>query len=331
MEFRTLVQLPESQPKITHRHPMLLIGSCFSENLGKRLACYKFNCAVNPYGILYNPFSIAKALDEIARNRHYTEDDLFYWNGQWHSNMHHTSFSHESKETCLQLINEHIQRAHNLLEQAKYLIITYGTAYYYETADTHEVAGNCHKRPDKAFQRKIIRMGDPVDTYVQEQLQKLLHAHPGLHIIFTISPIRHAKDGFHENQLSKSTLLLMADRFIHEHPGRASYFPAYEIMMDELRDYRFYASDMLHPSETAVCYIWECFAKTYFSNATRSLIKEIEEIRKGLNHKPFHAGSEQHKAFLRQLVLKIRQAQEKSPFLDFQKELETCHTTLLEK
>ena len=331
MEFRTLVQLPEKQTEISHHHPIMIMGSCFSENLGNRLTDNKFNCTINPYGILYNPYSIASALDEIRRNKQYTEDDLFFWNGQWHSNMHHTLFSNDDKDACLRNINAHIQAAHFSLNQAKYLFITYGTAFYYETKDTNMIAGNCHKRPEKMFHRQIIRLGDTVYAHIQKQMQCLLHTYPDLHIIFTISPIRHAKDGFHENQLSKATLLLMANHFINEHPNRASYFPAYEIMMDELRDYRFYASDMLHPSETAINYIWECFAKTYFSKSTLLLMKELEEIRKSLNHRPFHAGSERHKIFLRQLVLKIKQLQEKSPFLDFQKELETCHTTLLEK
>ena len=317
--------------EISHRYPILMIGSCFSENLGQHLAENKFSCLINPYGILYNPFSIAKALDEISHNKQYMGSDLFSWNGQWHSNMHHTSFSNEDKETCLRNINAHIQEAHSLLRQAQCLFITYGTAYYYETQDAHAIVGNCHKRPERMFQRKMIAMGDPTHAYIQTQLQHLLHDYPNLHIIFTISPVRHAKDGFHGNQLSKATLLLMVNQLMEEHPGRVSYFPAYEIMMDELRDYRFYASDMLHPSEAAICYIWECFSKTYFSKDTLSLIKELEDIRKRLNHKPFRAKSEQHKTFLRQLVLKIRRIQEKSPFLDFQKELETCHTTLLER
>lgn len=329
MEFRTLVELPGNQLKINHSHRILLLGSCFAENIGNKLTENKFQCDINPYGTLYNPYSLAFALHEIDCGKIYTEKDLFFRQGQWHSSMHHSSFSDESKDTCLQRINERNRRTLESLPTLDYVIVTYGSSFIYEDTVTQQVAGNCHKRPEKDFNRRLINNPDEMAAEILMLKETFLHHNPNVKIIFTISPIRHIRDGLHENQLSKALLLAALarnERIIDNISG--FYFPAYEIMMDELRDYRFYAEDMVHPSSLAIDYIWECFGKCYFNRDTQNIIKEWEEIKKGLKHRPFRAESEEYKIFLRQLVLKIERIKEKCPYLDVQKELETCHILL---
>lgn len=332
MEFRTLVNLPINQLKINHSHKILLLGSCFANNIGDKLKENKFQCEINPYGTLYNPCSLLSAMNEIAEDVVYTEEDLFFREGQWHSPMHHSSFSDEDKNVCLQRINERICHTHESLKTLDYVIVTYGSAYVYEDKKTGEIVGNCHKRPEKEFNRYRLDKREEIFEYIGRLKDLFMRFNPNVKVIFTVSPIRHLKEGLHENQSSKGCLLASLEEdktkygIINNKSG--FYFPAYEIMMDELRDYRFYADDMVHPSQLAIDYIWECFSKCYFDKDTKNILKEWEEIRKGLNHKPFRTESEAYKSFLKQLVLKIERIKEKCPYLDVQKEIETCHTLL---
>lgn len=333
MEFRTLVDLPTKQLKINHSHKILLLGSCFANNIGDKLIENKFQCDINPYGTLYNPCSLLSAMTEIAEDVTYEKEDLFFWQGQWHSPMHHSSFSDEDKYVCLQRINEHIHSTYESLKTLDYVIVTYGSSYVYKDKKTGMIVGNCHKRPEKEFHRYRLDKGmEDTKEYIGKLKDLFMRFNPNVKVIFTVSPIRHLRDGLHENQLSKAELLANLEEEEGEYGiiNRQSgfYFPAYEIMMDELRDYRFYADDMVHPSQLAIDYIWECFSKCYFDNDTKNILKEWEEIKKGLNHKPFHFESEAYKSFLRQLVLKIERIKEKCPYLDVQKELETCHILL---
>ncbi len=385
MEFRTKVELPKGEAEICHQDKLMLFGSCFAENIGRRLVENKFQCDVNPYGILYNPYSIIEALTEIMEGKVYTEDDLFEADGQWHSWMHHGSFSAPTVEECLANINGRIRRAHEWLKQADWLLITWGTAYYYKLKETGKVVSNCHKQPDRLFDRHLARV-DYLDNDFGFLLDQLGEFNPNLKVLFTVSPVRHIKDGLRANHQSKGVLLLaiedMLDRdwltpeteeekkkrkedydrtmkqmcekygitegmnWLGEEEGddatddlddydyensiyhRIHYFPSYEIMMDELRDYRFYADDMLHPSTLAVDYIWGCFAECYFPSETTQVMKDWKEIRKGLEHRPFDASSEGYRRFLTEIVLKIERLKEKLPYLDVQNELELCHTRL---
>lgn len=327
MDFRTLVELPVKELFITHQDKILLLGSCFAEHIGKLLQAGKFYCDINPFGILYNPFSVLKALDELSAGKFYKETDLFQYQGYWHSYMHHSSFSDKSAAVCLERINGRLQQASRILPQTNYLLITWGTAYVYSLKDAGQVVSNCHKLPDGKFTRRLLSVEEIVAAY-GSFINILREINPRVKILFTVSPIRHVKDGLHRNQLSKSVLLLSIERLRINFPGIIYYFPSYEIMMDELRDYRFYADDMVHPSSLAIEYIWECFVKTYFNSETVTILKEWKAIIKALNHKPFHASAEQYKIFLRQNVLKIHQLKEKYPYLDVEKELEICHILL---
>ena len=327
MNFQTSVELPAGLPAIRHADHILLMGSCFAENIGALLSDAKFRLELNPFGILYNPLSISSALREIATKKEYTEKDLFAYRGLWHSPMHHGSFSASTPEETLQHINVRLQQARQAMQQLDWLMLTFGTAYVYEQKETGKVVANCHKLPESNFNRRLLLVDEIVDEYTS-LITSLAARNPNLKILFTVSPIRHIRDGMHANQLSKSTLLLAIDRLQQFFPQHVFYFPSYEIVLDELRDYRFYADDMLHPSPLAVRYLWERFSETFFSADTKQIMAEVEDIRRDLAHKPFHPASEAYQRFLGQIVLKIERLIGKYPYLDFQKETELCHMRL---
>ena len=326
MNFKTQVELPEKETEIRHSEQIVLFGSCFAENIGNLLLENKFRCDVNPFGILYNPMSIASALRQLMEREAYEAKDLFEAHGRWHSWMHHSDFSSSSQEEALAKANSRFVKAKKIFAKADWLMVTFGTSYVYIHKETKEVVGNCHKMPERMFTRSML----DVKTIVEECqgiLEKCREVNPNLKVLFTVSPIRHAKDGMHGNQLSKATLLLAIDELCRTCPG-CFYFPSFEIVMDELRDYRFYADDMLHPSRMAVEYIWECFSRCYFKEETQAVMKEWTEIRRGLEHKPFDPASEAYRHFLSQIVLKIARIKEKLPYLEVQKELELCECRL---
>ena len=326
MNFRTQVELPEKETEIRHSERIMLFGSCFAQNIGNLLQENKFQCDVNPFGILYNPMSIASALHHILQKEQYEGKDLFMAHGRWHSWMHHSDFSSSSQEETLAKTNTRLAKAKKNLAKANWLIVTFGTAYVYIHNETREVVGNCHKMPERTFTRSMLNVKAIVKEW-QDVLKKCREVNPGLKILFTVSPIRHFKDGMHGNQLSKATLLLAIDEICRTCP-ECFYFPSYETMMDELRDYRFYADDMLHPSPKAVEYIWQCFSTCYFSHSTKEIMKEWNDIRKGLEHKPYAPQSEAYRNFISQIVLKIVRIKEKFPYLEVEKELELCECRL---
>ena len=326
MNFRTQVEIPEKQVEIPHSAKIMLLGSCFVENIGKLLTENKFRCDANPFGVLYNPMSIATALRQILLRKTYTEEDLFEVGGRWHSWMHHSDFSASTSKECLHRINSRLEKASCELMESDWLIMTLGTAYVYMHKDNGKVVGNCHKMPDKMFRRLRLNTAEIVEE-CGDVLKKCREVNPKLKVLITVSPIRHAKDGMHANQLSKATLLLAADELCRTCPD-CHYFPSYEIMMDELRDYRFYADDMFHPSPMAVQYIWECFGRCYFSKETQIVMKEWGEVKKALEHRPFNPDSEAYRRFLSQIVLKIVRLKEKFPYLEVQKEMELCESRL---
>ena len=327
MNFQTSVELPAGLPPVSHADHILLMGSCFAENIGALLMDAKFRLNQNPFGILYNPLSILSALREIEMKKEYTEKELFAYRGLWHSPMHHGSFSASTPEKTLQNINDRLRQAFQTMQQLDWLMLTFGTAYVYEQKETGKVVANCHKLPENNFNRRLLLADEIVDEYTS-LIISLAARNPNLKILFTVSPIRHIRDGMHANQLSKSTLLLAIDRLQQLFPQHVFYFPSYEIVLDELRDYRFYADDMLHPSPLAVRYLWGRFSETFFSADTKQIMTAVEDIRRDLAHKPFHPGSEAYQRFLGQIVLKIERLIGKYPYLDFQKETELCHMRL---
>ena len=329
MLFTTKTELPTKELGITHATRMILIGSCFAGNIGKKLQERKFPIEPNSFGVQYNPLSISVALRRIAAGEPFNETspELFEFGGKWHSIMHHSDFSRNSKTELLEHLNGRLKQANAMAKGCDIIIVTFGTAYTYTRNSDGIVAGNCHKLPAKEFSRRLLGIEEIAGEF-DKTIEILRQASPGVKFIFTVSPIRHLRDGAHDNQKSKATLLLAIDRIMERHPDCCHYFPAYEILLDELRDYRFYAEDMAHPSAVAVEYIWECFAKCYFDSATISLNKDIEEIVRGMSHRPFDQRSDGYRSFVKDLLRKITVLQEKHPYLDFKNEFEQCNTLL---
>ena len=321
MNFQTSVELPAGMPSVSHADHILLMGSCFAENIGRQLMDAGFQLDLNPFGILYNPLSVSSALREIIRNKEYNKQDLFAYKDLWHSPMHHGSFSAFTPEETLHTINSRLHHAYKKLPELNWLMVTMGTAYVYKQKESGQVVANCHQLPESHFLRYRLSVEEIVEDYTA-LITEMSALNPDLKWLFTVSPIRHIRDGMHANQLSKSTLLLAIDRLQQLFPERVFYFPSYEIILDELRDYRFYADDMLHPSPLAIRYLWERFSETFFSSETKQVIVSVQDIRRDLAHKPFHPESEAYQRFLGQIVLKIERLIGKYPYLDFQKETE---------
>ena len=296
-----------------------MFGSCFIENIGRLLIDNKFKANLNPFGVLYNPQSISQALQLLIDEQSFGASHIFEYKGLYHSFSHHSSFSHYDKEACLEQINNRLKLASADLLQADVLFITFGTAYVFRNKESGEVVGNCHKLPANHFDRYMLNVEDVVSDW-RNLLKQLKEVNPSLQIVFTVSPIRHLKDGAHDNQLSKSVLLLAinelctSDHSLH-------YFPSYEIVLDELRDYRFYNEDMVHPSSIAVRYIWERLSATYMHNETLLIIDEWRKIFLALNHRPLNVDSEEYKLFLRQTLLKLKAFDDKYPYICCEQEI----------
>lgn len=314
MNLQTPVLLQKASFDITHRSPMLLFGSCFSENIGSKLMENKFSVAVNPFGVLYNPFSISNAINRLLDGQEFSDKDFICYNNSYHSFMHHGSFSNFTLEYALCKANKEFGLATTQLNAADFLLITFGTAYVFRWKETGEIVGNCHKIPAKQFARERLTV-EEITLEWSNLIKRALASNIKLKILFTVSPIRHFKDGAHENQLSKSILHLSIDSLMQQFPSNAFYFPAYEIMMDQLRDYRFYTDDMLHPSQLAQDYIWKRFAEAYFSEETQSIITEWQRIQQSLAHRPFKTDSDAYKKFLLRTIDAIEVFQEKYTFI----------------
>lgn len=327
MDFRTRVHIPASDISIDHSTEMMLFGSCFSENIGEKLIHHKFPVEVNPFGILYNPLSVSTSIRRILQHKNFAADELIFHNGRYHSLMHHGSFSHTEKNECLKNISERFEKAADSLYGTKILLLTWGTSYAYLWKKTGNVVGNCHKFPADSFHR-IRLSAEEITKDWSELIPQLQHTNPTVKIVFTVSPIRHWKDGAHENQISKS-ILHLAISYLQEHFGNTVYyFPAYEIMMDELRDYRFYAEDMMHPSAVAIDYLWERFSEAYFSDETKKINGEWSQIRRSLEHRPFNPETEAYRNFLQQTAQKLHQFCRKYPFIGCGEEKERISTLL---
>ncbi|MFV0420456.1 MAG: GSCFA domain-containing protein [Dysgonomonas sp.] len=328
MEFRTKIDIPASDTLITHKSRILMFGSCFIENMGKLLIDNKFNANLNPFGILYNPQSISQAIRILLTSKKFTEEDIYEHKSIYHSPWHHGTFSDTDKDRCLNKINDSIGKAENDIKNADILIITFGTAYVFRSKEKNIVVGNCHKLPANHFNRYRLDV-DSITNDWTELIKELKEVNPSLHILFTVSPIRHLKDGAHDNQISKSTLLLAIDKLIQANPN-TSYFPSYEIVLDELRDYRFYNEDMTHPNITAIKYIWERFSETYFNEETFKTMNEWQRIFLAIHHRPSNAQSDEYKDFLRQTLLKLEAFNKKYPYICCEEELSNLQSTLAE-
>ncbi|MBC3541506.1 GSCFA domain-containing protein [Rufibacter sediminis] len=324
MQFRTELNVPTAPARFSRTKGIFTIGSCFAEVMGRKLHQVKANTLVNPFGTIFNPLSIHKLVRAVLeKDIHWLEEGLVEQGGIWFHYDFHSSFSHPQREVLLQTLQQKIEEAHTFLLQAQALMLTWGTAYVYERIETGVLVANCHKVPQKEFTKRLLT----VEELVQDTRQTLdlLHAHcPSLQVIVTVSPVRHLKDTLPLNSVSKSLLRVAAHLAMEQHP-RISYFPAYELLLDDLRDYRFYAPDLLHPSEMAEHYIWEKFIQSYADNAFTSFIERWTELQRELAHKPFHPESPAHQQFLQKLLQKL---QELSLETDVQSEIDTVQRQL---
>ncbi|MFA6644001.1 MAG: GSCFA domain-containing protein [Bacteroidales bacterium] len=325
MDFRTRIHIPEVDFKIDHTSKMMLFGSCFSENIGIRLQQSKFNVDVNPFGILYNPMSVSSSIRRLLDKTEFTESDLVFGNEMYHSFMHHGNFSDTDKDICLKNISDRFNKASDFIEKTDLLLITFGTAYVYRLNQSveearNDVVSNCHKFPADNFVRARLTVEEITEDWIN-LITVLKSVNPNLKFIFTVSPIRHWKDGAHENQISKSILHIAIDKLISNFIDDMYYFPAYEIMIDELRDYRFYEEDMNHPSSFAVDYIWKQFSKTYFTDITMTINKEWGQIMKAVNHKPLFPATSSYRNFLKKTVSNMNDFALKYPFLSCEQEI----------
>ncbi len=308
--------------KIQIQHPVMLMGSCFTDQIGNKLLDHKFKILQNPNGILFNPVSISRAIQNYIGQKKYTEADLFYYNELWHSWDHHSRFSSPDKTLCIDELNQSQKKAYDFLLESKWLIITLGSAFVYERKEVDDpylsVAANCHKIPNDTFNRRLMDSAE-VTEILKKIISLLQQFNKDLKIIFTISPVRHLREGFIENNRSKAALI----EAVHKVSDHVSvlYFPSYELIIDDLRDYRFYAEDLVHPNYSATNYVWEKFVESCIEPASQSLMKELAVILAARNHKPFNKDSDAHKKFRKKNLDHILKLKQEFPFLDFYQEL----------
>jgi len=325
MKFQLTTEIPFLPKPISHADPVLLVGSCFTENMGNYLRKFKFRALDNPSGIVFNPVSVVNTLHSILQNQRVTETDLFYYLDCFHSWEYHSNFSDPSAARSLEKMNMATQVAHDFISTSKLLIITLGSAWVYQlTADApgyqpETVVANNHKGPANWFEKKLL---DPA-TIIQlfSELINRLHAvNPALQIMFTVSPVRHLREGLVNNNRSKA-VLLQAVHTLAESYHPVHYFPAYELVVDELRDYRFYAEDLVHPNYQATRYVWEKFVEYCLSEEAKKMLPELQDILLAFQHRPLHPGTTQHQQFLQQYAEKTSRLQAQYPMLDFEPEL----------
>ena len=314
MQLQTILSISRAKHPINYGSKILLMGSCFAEHIGEKLEYYQFQNQVNPLGTFFHPEAIATFLERILQNRPYTGEDAFEHQGQWNSFEAHSRLSQNSREGLLNDLNHQLKLSRQTLETATHIFLTLGTAWGYRLATTGKWVANCHKVPQKDFSKELMPIPQVEDSLdrIRGFIREL---NSDAQVVFSVSPVRHLKDGFIENQRSKAHLISAVHKITDG--GDAFYFPAYEILMDELRDYRFYGGDMVHPNTLAVEYVWEKFCGAWIDKSASGVMKEVGEIRKGLAHRPFHPESQAHKDFRSTLEERIAQLRQQYPFMDF--------------
>jgi|TARA_B110000908_G_scaffold71059_1_gene85709 hypothetical protein len=305
----------ETNNLIDYNSKIILLGSCFSENIAKKFRYLKFQSVQNPFGILFHPKAIETIIKNAINKKEYTGKDVFFLNERWHSFEAHSQLSSTSKEEIIEQLNKASISTNKSLKDSNHIIITLGTSWVYLLKETGLAVANCHKVPQGKFQKELLSV-----TKIIESLKLIIslikEINPTINFIFTVSPVRHLKDGFIENQQSKSHLITALHQVIKSHEN-SFYFPSYELMMDELRDYRFYKEDMIHPNNSAINYIWEKFSKNWLSNKAIELKEEVLKIQRGLEHKPFNSNSKEHVKFLTSLQDRIQAIQKKCSHISF--------------
>jgi hypothetical protein len=319
MEFQLPITIASLPQPIGYGDKILLTGSCFTEHIGNALRDWKFDTLQNPNGILFDPASVAASLISYIRPRQYTEQDLVFFNELWQSWQHHSIFSHVDVTECLKGINASQQRAHTFLGQARWLIITLGSAFSYRLADGGGAVANCHRAPGQTFHKHLMTI-EEINAALDSCLHQLFYFNPGLRVIFTVSPVRHIRDGVVDNNRSKARLIESVHHLVGKF-DRLFYFPAYELVVDVLRDYRFYDIDMVHPNYAATAYVLEKFVQHCIGESDGRLLEEVKKIVVAHRHKPFQPSTQAHRRFLEDYRQKTTELAKQHPFLDLAEEL----------
>ena len=319
MEFHLPINIPSLSEPIKYPDKLLLTGSCFTEHIGNYLQELKFDVLQNPHGILFDPLSVSNSLISYIQNKQYTENDLVYLNELWQSWQHHSFYSNINKENCLQNINASQTRAHLFLKKTKWLIITLGSSFSYQLIENNQAVANCHRAPAQIFRKHLLTI-EETNTALDNCIFQLFHFNPDVQIIFTVSPVRHIRDGVVENNRSKARLIEVVHHLANKF-DRIHYFPAYELVIDVLRDYRFYDLDMVHPNYQATSFVLENFSEHCIEPASRAIMQEVKRIAIARKHKAFQPETKAHKQFLQTQLLKTQELKIKFPFLNLEDEL----------
>ncbi len=318
MKLQTQIPLIKSDNPIDYSSQLLLLGSCFSDNMGQKMEYFKFQNIQNPFGILFHPLAIEKLTSRAIHKEFYTEEEVFFLNERWHCYDAHSELSHASKEKLLGKLNSGLAQTRGQLLKASHIVITFGTAWVYQQKDTETIVANCHKVPQNQFSKELLSI-DAIQKSIEIAIKDVQSINKNAQFIFTVSPVRHLKDGFVENQRSKAHLTTAIHQVISPQTQLTglSYFESYELMIDELRDYRFYARDMVHPNALAIDYIWERFQEVWMTDEAKETMKKVGEIQRGLQHRPFEPNSLGHRKFQESLLEKIAYIKKAFPFMEF--------------
>lgn len=317
MNFSTVVPLSYTGKKITYEDKILCLGSCFAVNIGEKFKAYQFQQTINPFGILFHPKAIEKLVEYAVKGYEFTASDVFEHQEIWSSFVAHSDLNELEQEDIVTKLNVKLFDLQVALRESAFITLTFGTAWVYAVKETGEIVANCHKVPNTQFDKRLLSYEEVLASY-QHIITLIRAVNKEAQILCSISPVRHSKDGFVENQRSKSILLAALHGAMDVlQDTKVSYIPVYEIMMDELRDYRFYKEDLIHPNAIAIQYIWERFVAYYIDEQMYTVMKKVDEVQKGLNHRPFNPTAEQHLKFLDTLIEKIDDLLERYPFMSF--------------
>jgi lysophospholipase L1-like esterase len=320
MQFRTQIPITKADFSINYQSEILSLGSCFAENMGAKFEYFKFKSEVNPFGIIFNSVSLEKLIRRSVQKAYFTEKDIFFHNESWHCFDVHSELSNFDKEAFLKHLNQLIDSTNQHIQQATHFIITLGTAWVYRNIESQQIVANCHKVMQKHFTKELLSV-EGIEESLQNLIGLITSVNSNAKFVFTVSPVRHIKDGFAENNLSKAHLITAIHKVIapfrNLEMSKCNYFPSYEIMMDELRDYRFYAEDMLHPNAIAIDYIWSRFYEHYVDEKEFPIMQQVNDVQKALQHRSFNPDSVNHQKFLQNLNQKINTLATDYPFMKF--------------
>jgi len=330
MNFMVNIDLRKPPRQINYEDKILLIGSCFTEHIGNSLEELKFSVLQNPNGILFDPRSVSKSLVSYIENRQYNEKDFFQLNEIWHSWRHHSRFSNTNLNEAVRIVNTSQQMAHQFLKQADWIIVTLGSSFSYQLTEQAANAGgdpreagagvaNCHRAPAQWFNKHLMTV-DEIILNLDEALRQLFQLNPGLNIVFTVSPVRHIRDGVVDNNRSKARLIEVVHQLVSKYDN-LNYFPAYELVIDVLRDYRFFDTDLVHPNYMATEFVLEKFAASFIDEPTQKLMQEIKSLVTARKHKAFQPDTTAHQQFLKTYFEKAKVLKEKYSFLDLDEEI----------